>query len=64
MNWGYHAVAVRTTGGDNYIYDACLMLDESSPILPVNMLWATYKSKLTADAVNLVTNMYTIDTLR
>ncbi|MDR3109987.1 MAG: hypothetical protein LBU65_09945, partial [Planctomycetaceae bacterium] len=64
MGWGYHAVAVRNTAGNDYIYDACLMLDETTPVLPVNMLWATYKNKLTASNVNLIANLLPINTLR
>jgi hypothetical protein len=64
MGWGYHAVAVRNTGGNNYIYDACLMLDESAPVLPAGMLWNTYSSKLTSASVNLVANTRPILAIR
>jgi hypothetical protein len=64
MDWGYHAVAVRSSGGNTYIYDACLMLDESAPVLPVEMLWSTYNSKLTSASVNLVANTRPILAIR
>jgi hypothetical protein len=64
MGWGYHAVAVRSSGGDHYIYDACLMLDESAPEIPVRMLWSTYRAKLTSVSVSLVANTRPIVAIR
>ena len=62
--WQYHAVAVRVSGGANYIYDACILLNQSSPTLPIKMLWSNYVAALSPASLKLVDNRYTFNQLR
>jgi hypothetical protein len=62
--WRYHAVAVRVSGGNNYIYDACIMLNQSSPTLPIKMLWSSYMTSLCPTLLKLEDNIFTFQQLR
>ncbi|MDR3109541.1 MAG: hypothetical protein LBU65_07635 [Planctomycetaceae bacterium] len=33
------------------VYDACLKVDETTPILPINLAFASYRTKLSAEAL-------------